>query len=169
MTPRQIIPALVAVAAAATLLAGCGGSDSSDGNASSPPKSSSAPADPASGASGSAVTISGFKFAPTSLTVKRDAKVTVTNDDSTAHTATADDGNTFDTGTLDPGSSQNDQRRQAGQLRLPLQHPSVHEGHDRRPMSSAGPRGGAAVARCTLEGFSAGGYQRPEASSRSRT
>ena len=103
MTPRQIIPALVAVAAAATLLAGCGGGDS---NASSPPKSTSAPANPASGASGSAVTISGFKFAPTSLTVKRGAKVTVTNDDSTAHTATADDGNSFDTGTLDSGSSQ---------------------------------------------------------------
>jgi plastocyanin len=103
VTPRQIIPALVAVAAAATLLAGCGGSDS---NASSPPKSTSTPANPVSGASGSAVTISGFKFAPTSLTVKRGAKVTVTNDDSTAHTATADDGNTFDTGTLDPGSSQ---------------------------------------------------------------
>ena len=103
MTPRQIIPALVAVAAAATLLAGCGDDDS---NAGSPPKSTSASAKPASGASGSAVTISDFKFAPTSLTVKRGAKVTVTNDDSTAHTATADDGNSFDTGTLDPGSSQ---------------------------------------------------------------
>ena len=103
MTPRQITPALVAVAAAATLLAGCGGGDS---NAGSPPKPTTARANPASGASGSAVTISGFKFAPTSLTVKRGAKVTVTNDDSTAHTATADDGNTFDTGTLDPGSSQ---------------------------------------------------------------
>ena len=103
MTPRQILPALVAVAAAASLFAGCGGSDS---NASSPPKSTSASAKPASGASGSAVTISGFKFAPASLTVKSGAKVTVTNDDSTAHTATADDGNSFDTGTLDPGSSQ---------------------------------------------------------------
>ena len=103
MTPRQIIPALVAVMAAATLLAGCGGSDS---NASPPPKPTSAPADPASGASGSAVTISDFKFAPASLTAKPGTKVTVTNDDSTAHTATADDGSTFDTGTLDPGSSQ---------------------------------------------------------------
>jgi plastocyanin len=101
VTPRQIIPTLVAVATAATLLAGCGRSDS---NASSPPKTTSAPANSASGAS--AVTISDFKFAPTSLTVKRGAKVTVTNDDSAAHTATADDGNTFDTGTLDPGSSQ---------------------------------------------------------------
>jgi plastocyanin len=103
VTSRKIIPALVAVAAAAPLLAGCGGSDSS---ASSAPESAGAPAKAASGASGSAVTIRDFKFAPASLTVKSGAKVTVTNDDSTAHTATADDGNSFDTGTLDPGSSQ---------------------------------------------------------------
>ncbi len=102
MTPRQILPALTAIAASAALLAGCGGSDS---NAGSQPKSTSARADPASGASGSSVKISGFKFAPTSLTAKRGAEVTVTNDDSTAHTATADNGNAFDTGTLDPGSS----------------------------------------------------------------
>ena len=102
MTPRQIIPALVAVAAAATLLAGCGGSDS---DASSPPKSTSAAANAASGASGSSVTISDFKFAPSTLAVKSGATVTVTNDDSTAHTATANDGNSFDTGALDAGSS----------------------------------------------------------------
>jgi plastocyanin len=102
VTPRQIIPAFAAVAAAATLLAGCGGSDS---NASSPPKSTTTSAKQASGASGSAVTISNFKFAPASLTVKSGAKVTVTNDDSTAHTFTADDGNSFDTGDLDPGSA----------------------------------------------------------------
>ena len=41
MTPLQIIPALVTVATAATLLAGCGGSDS---NAGSPPKPTTAPA-----------------------------------------------------------------------------------------------------------------------------
>jgi plastocyanin len=102
VTPRPILPALVAITAAATLLAGCGGNDKT---ASSPPKSASAPAKPASGASESSVTISDFKFAPASVTVKHGAKITVTNHDSTAHTATANDGNTFDTGTLDPGSS----------------------------------------------------------------
>ena len=50
--------------------------------------------------------INGFKFAPASVTVKTGAKVTITNNDSTAHTATADDGNSSDTGPLDPGSSQ---------------------------------------------------------------
>jgi plastocyanin len=100
--PRQSL-ASIAVAAAATamLFAGCG---NSTGNASAPPKSTSTPATPASG--GSAVSISNFKFAPASLTVKSGAKVTVTNEDSTAHTATADDGKSFDTGPLNQGSSQ---------------------------------------------------------------
>jgi len=103
VTSRRIIPALVAAAAAATLLAGCGGSYGANG---STPKTTSASATPESGAGGSAVTINDFKFAPASVTVKSGAKVTITNDDSTAHTATADDGASFDTGTLDPGSSQ---------------------------------------------------------------
>jgi len=96
--PRQIRPALVAIATAATLLAGCGGSDT--------PKSDSASAKPASGASGDAVTISDFKFAPASLTVKSGAKVAVTNEDSAPHSVTADDGDSFDTGTLGQGSTQ---------------------------------------------------------------
>jgi plastocyanin len=51
------------------------------------------------------VKITNFKFAPASLTVKSGARVTVTNNDTTAHTATANDGHSFDTGTLDPGAS----------------------------------------------------------------
>ena len=101
MPPRQIVPAL-AVAAAATLIAGCGGGD---GHASSAPKSAAAPGKPAAGANATAVTISGFKFAPARLTVKSGAKITISNDDSTAHTATANDGKSFDTEPLDPGSS----------------------------------------------------------------
>ena len=102
MTPRKILPALIAGAAAASLIAGCGGSDSQP---SSQPKAAAAPADPTSGASGDSVTISSFKFQPATLTVRSGGKITVTNNDSTTHTATADDGNTFDTGDIDPGSS----------------------------------------------------------------
>ena len=49
--------------------------------------------------------INDFKFTPATITVKPDAPVTVTNDDSTAHTATADNGDSFDTGTMEPGST----------------------------------------------------------------
>jgi plastocyanin len=80
---------------AASLLAGCGGNDDATTGA-----STNTPA-----ATGSAVTINDFKFAPATLTAKRDGRVTVSNDDSTAHTATADDGSSFDTGQVDPGAS----------------------------------------------------------------
>lgn len=79
----------------AGLLAGCGGDDDATTGA-----SANTPA-----ATGSDVTISNFKFAPATLTAKRGARVTVRNDDSTAHTATADDGNSFDTGQVEPGAS----------------------------------------------------------------
>lgn len=49
--------------------------------------------------------IHGFKFVPATLTVTHGGRLTVTNDDGTAHTATADDGHSFDTGTLVPGAS----------------------------------------------------------------
>jgi plastocyanin len=91
--PRHLVISLVALAA---VLAGCGGS----GSATAPPASSN------SSSSGTAVKISDFKFAPATLTVKQGASVTVTNEDSTAHTATADDGTTFDTGPLNQGASQ---------------------------------------------------------------
>ena len=56
-------------------------------------------------AGAAAVTISDFKFTPGALTVRQGARITVTNHDTTAHTATADSGNSFDTGSIDPGSS----------------------------------------------------------------
>jgi plastocyanin len=52
-----------------------------------------------------AITISNFAFQPPAVTVKRGTRVTVTNRDSAAHTATADDGHSFDTGNLDTGAS----------------------------------------------------------------
>lgn len=66
-----------------------------------------APADtpttaPASG--GNSVTISNFAFSPATLTVKVGTKVTWTNNDSVAHTATADQG-AFNSPTLETGST----------------------------------------------------------------
>jgi plastocyanin len=50
------------------------------------------------------VAIRNYDFAPKSLTVRVDTRVTWTNDDATAHTATADHGG-FDTGTVAPRAS----------------------------------------------------------------
>jgi plastocyanin len=99
---RHPAAALLVVVATAMLLASCGGKTSANGRTS--PNGGSPTA--SSGASSNAVRISNFKFVPTSLTAKRGARVTVTNDDSAAHTATADDGHSFDTGSLNQGASQ---------------------------------------------------------------
>jgi plastocyanin len=99
--PRHSMTWLVVIAGTALLFAGCGGGDSPSASANSSGSSSQA----ASGGSASAVKISNFKFAPASVTVKQGAGVDVTNEDSTAHTATADDGHSFDTGDLAQGAS----------------------------------------------------------------
>ena len=54
--------------------------------------------------SGTAISIKGFAFNPASVTVSVGTKVTWTNNDSVAHSATADDGS-FQSNAIQPGSS----------------------------------------------------------------
>jgi plastocyanin len=100
--PRHASACLLVLAAVAVPVAGCGSSSGShaakSGGSPSQPKSQST-----GGGSGS-VSISNFKFTPASLTVSG-TRIAVANRDSTAHTVTADDGHSFDTGNVDPGSS----------------------------------------------------------------
>jgi plastocyanin len=101
VNPRHVTISLVALAAVGGPVAGCGGSDSSPSAA---PSSGSTQQAKSSAGSGS-ITITDFKFTPASLTVDRGVRVTVANGGGTAHTATADDGKSFDTGDVDPGAS----------------------------------------------------------------
>jgi plastocyanin len=87
--PRHASASLLVLAAVAVPIAGCGSSSGSHAAK--------------SGGSGS-VSISNFKFTPASLTVSG-TRIAVANHDSTAHTVTADDGHSFDTGNVDPGAS----------------------------------------------------------------
>ncbi len=59
----------------------------------------------AGSASGSAVTIADYEYAPPDLTVKSGTTVKFTNEDSTAHTATSKQGGAFDSGTIKPGKT----------------------------------------------------------------
>jgi plastocyanin len=52
---------------------------------------------------GTAIAIKNFQYSPETLVVKAGDSITVTNDDGTVHTLTADD-KRFDTGNLDGGS-----------------------------------------------------------------
>jgi plastocyanin len=92
------VGSLAAAATAAALLAGCGGS----GTAKAPTPSPSASG---GSSSTSGIKIADFAFSPATVTVAGGARVAVTNDDSAAHTLTADDGHSFDTGSIDSGSS----------------------------------------------------------------
>jgi plastocyanin len=85
----------------ALLLAACGGDD--DGGSTASTGGGGATAE-TGGGGGTTITIADFAFDPDTITVSGATEVTVTNDDSAAHTFTADDG-AFDV-ELDPGASE---------------------------------------------------------------
>jgi plastocyanin len=96
---RCRIYTLLSTAAVAALLAtGCGGGSSG-------PSAGAAPNAGGSSGSPSGITISNFKFSPSTLQVKNGARIKVANDDSTAHTVTADDGHSFESGNVDSSGS----------------------------------------------------------------
>jgi plastocyanin len=98
MAFRRIVSSLAVAGSAAALLAGCGG-PSTSGTARAPTPSGG------SSSQGSAIKMDNFAFSPATLAVSHGAVVGVTNDDSAAHTVTADDGHSFDTGSIAPGAS----------------------------------------------------------------
>jgi plastocyanin len=100
---------MVAIASVAALMAGCGSSSSSSTTAKAASQASSAAAATTAASapvrSGKvAVSIRGFAFQPKTLTVTAGTRVTFTNHDQTAHTATSTKPG-FDTGTVKPGKS----------------------------------------------------------------
>jgi plastocyanin len=96
---RSRIYTLFSVAAlTAVLAAGCGGGSSG-------PSAGAVPSAGGSSGTSSSITISNFKFSPATMQVKGGARIKVTNKDSAPHTVTADDGHSFDSGTLNQGQS----------------------------------------------------------------
>jgi plastocyanin len=98
---------LVGLLLCAAALAACGGSSSSpaaSAAASAAAPSEAAPSEAPAAGGGDAVTIANFAFGPASLSVAAGTTVTWTNEDTTAHTATADDGS-FDSSSIAPGAT----------------------------------------------------------------
>ena len=96
-------PRRTAVAAAsAAVLAGSGlllaGCSSASSSPAATPASSASPAP-------NSIVIKNFMFAPMTLTVSPGATVSVTNDDTVAHTLTATTGKAFDTGDIGGGKT----------------------------------------------------------------
>ena len=98
---------LSTVAVAAVVATGCGGGSGG-------PSAGAAPSAGGSSGASSAITISNFKFSPAPVRVKNGARIKVSNDDSAPHTVTADDGKSFDSGTVDSGASTTIQAPAAG-------------------------------------------------------
>jgi plastocyanin len=94
MTPARTLTALFV----ALLLTACGSSRAS----SSRTPASAAPA--VSRPSAVSVSISGYAFKPATITVPAGTRITFTNHDQTAHTATST-AQAFDTGSVAPGAS----------------------------------------------------------------
>ncbi|MGI9185312.1 MAG: cupredoxin domain-containing protein [Solirubrobacteraceae bacterium] len=97
--PRTLSALFVAV-----VLAACGSSSSSSSHAAA--KSPTTASAPATGSTAKVVSVSikDYAFKPATITVPAGTKVTFTNHDQTAHTATST-APAFDTGSVAPGAS----------------------------------------------------------------
>jgi plastocyanin len=110
--PAPMVMLVLALTALTLLALGCSSSTTTTTTAAAPSGTTApagggttGPATTAGGAAaGNAVTIASFAFTPASITVKVGDKVTWTNNDSTAHTVTADD-TSFTSGDLAQGAS----------------------------------------------------------------
>jgi plastocyanin len=103
---RIRLPVLAVSLVLSVALAACGSSASSSSTTSashSAASTSAAAAAPATHAT--SVAISNYAFHPATITVAKGAKITFTNHDQTAHTATSTQTGVFDTGTVKPGAS----------------------------------------------------------------
>jgi plastocyanin len=120
MSRSRTLASLAAVAVLA--LAGCGdsddggtdtgsGSSNGGGGAYGQPAGPDTATTPAAG--GTAVSISDFKFMPPRITVPAGTKLEFSNDDTAAHTATAND-RSFDTGSIRKGKKATVTLKKAG-------------------------------------------------------
>lgn len=106
MRPTTTFPRLLALLAAGSLLlAACGDDDGDDAAADDTAAEDSSSDDTSGPAPGAGeLAISDFTYAPAELTAAPGAEIAISNDDSTAHTATAKD-NAFDSGSIAAGES----------------------------------------------------------------
>jgi plastocyanin len=138
------LPALAITALAALLLigaAGCGGSGDSNsstttqtvteqegeaGTAGSAGATGNASAPSGDAVRSAKVEIANFAYDPDPVTIEEGGKVIWINEDSVAHTATAEDGS-FDTGTLEEGKLKSETFKQPGTYEYVCSiHPQMH-------------------------------------------
>ena len=86
------------------VVAACSSDDGGGGTTDTTGGATGTTAETGSGGGGTTITIAGFAFDPDTITLSGPTEVTVTNDDSTTHTFTLDDGSVDET--VEPGATE---------------------------------------------------------------
>jgi plastocyanin len=115
---RKFLPIALVIVVIAIIVGVAAGhkNDKNTGNTTTPPASNSSndmsnmnssnnSSNSSTPSSTDKVSIENFSFSPATITVKKGTTVTWTNNDTTAHTVTADSGNAFDSGTMEQGKT----------------------------------------------------------------
>jgi plastocyanin len=103
MTKARWVRLVAGLFVLSLVVAACSSDDDGGGTTDTTGGATGTTAETGSSGGGTTITIAGFAFDPDSITVSGPTEVTVTNDDSTTHTFTLDDGSVDET--VEPGAT----------------------------------------------------------------
>jgi plastocyanin len=104
MTKARWVRLVAGLFVLSLVVAACSSDDDGGGTTDTTGGATGTTAETGSGGGGITITIAGFAFDPDTITVSGPTEVTVTNDDSTTHTFTLDDGSVDQT--VEPGATE---------------------------------------------------------------
>jgi plastocyanin len=104
MTKARWVRLVAGLFVLSLVVAACSSDDNDGGTTDTTGGATGTTAETGSGGGGTTITIAGFAFDPDTITVSGPTEVTVTNDDSTTHTFTLDDGSVDQT--VEPGATE---------------------------------------------------------------
>jgi plastocyanin len=104
MTKTRWVRLVAGLFVLSLVVAACSSDDNGGGTTDTTGGATGTTAETGSSGGGTTITIAGFAFDPDTITVSGPTEVTVTNDDSTTHTFTLDDGSVDET--VEPGATE---------------------------------------------------------------
>jgi len=104
MTKARWVRLVAGLFVLSLVVAACSSDDGGGGTTDTTGGATGTTAETGSSGGGTTITIAGFAFDPDTITVSGPTEVTVTNDDSTTHTFTLDDGSVDQT--VEPGATE---------------------------------------------------------------
>jgi plastocyanin len=104
MTKARWVRLVAGLFVLSLVVAACSSDDNGGGTTDTTGGATGTTAETGSSGGGTTITIAGFAFDPDTITVSGPTEVTVTNDDSTTHTFTLDDGSVDQT--VEPGATE---------------------------------------------------------------